>query len=301
MNSKLFYSFITIIASSVTLLSFQNCAEVNLTPEPQPAKSIDLKVESYCPSPGYSFSEVYAVNLSTYLDNDNIISDTDRDGLSDQYEKDSLNRNTYNISESNDDTSGNGYSDLVMVSLGYSNNSQQSLDYCNSPYQDSDRDLLDDCTEALIGTEINSPDSDKDGLPDGLEFRYGLNPRDSEDSKTDLDQDGLNSLLEVKMNTPIRNTNSAKASLQSTKYNVSQYTNQNGQNCYSIDINNITIADVNNGNQVKILFLETTIIPEQGEVSKIRDISAIISKNIIDRAHIVFKRVNNQTETFGFE
>jgi hypothetical protein len=300
-NKRRIYLFLGFLLSLSSLFSFQNCSEVQLEPQPIPAKSISLKVESYCPSPGFSFSEIYSVNLSTFLDHDNVIPDSDRDGLSDKYEKNVIHREAYNISEVSDDTNGNGYSDLVMATLGFDEDTQNTLTFCNIPYQDSDRDLLDDCAEELIGTEVNNPDSDKDGIPDGLEFRHGLNPRDGEDAKTDLDQDNLNALLEVKINTPIRNTNSQKASMQSTKYIVNHYIDGKDRDCYSIDINNISVADVYNGNYIKLLVLETAFIPEQGEVSKIRDVSIIVSKTIIDSAHITISEVNNQTETFGFD
>ena len=291
-----------LILGVIMAFGFQNCAEVKLAPKPEPAPSIAIKVESYCPSPSFKLSEVFAVNLSATLDNDNVIADTDRDGLSDMFENSEPSMLAYNISATTKDTSMDGYSDLVIVSLGFDLNTQGTLSYCADPNQDSDRDLLDDCAEDLIGTDLNNPDTDNDGIPDGLEFRYSLNPRDGEDSKTDIDQDGLNSLYEVKVSTPLRNTNSEKASLQATQYKVDHYIDENtNRDCYSLDIQNISVSNVNNGNYIRLIFLEKTLVEEQGEVAKIRDVSVIVSRRIINSAVINIDQVNNQTETFGFE
>ncbi|HVM95853.1 MAG TPA: hypothetical protein VMT89_05660, partial [Candidatus Acidoferrales bacterium] len=62
--------------------------------------------------------------------------------------------------------------------------------------QDSDHDGLSDIDEATHGTGVDQPDSDGDGLLDGFEVRYGLNPLDPSDANGDTDGDGLNNLDE---------------------------------------------------------------------------------------------------------
>lgn len=62
-----------------------------------------------------------------------------------------------------------------------------------SPKQDSDGDGLADADETLItGTDPNNPDSDKDGLGDGVEVVNRMNPLDA-----DMDNDGVNDGAEI--------------------------------------------------------------------------------------------------------
>jgi len=57
------------------------------------------------------------------------------------------------------------------------------------PTLDSDGDSLNECEEALLGTDPFDFDTDGDGIPDFLEWIYGLNPLYS-DEKTDTNGDG---------------------------------------------------------------------------------------------------------------
>jgi len=61
---------------------------------------------------------------------------------------------------------------------------------------DPDNDLLTAHEEFLTGTNPNDSDSDGDGLPDGYELVYGLNPTFSGDALLDSDGDGYSNLVE---------------------------------------------------------------------------------------------------------
>ena len=64
---------------------------------------------------------------------------------------------------------------------------------------DQDGDGLTYGLEYLMNTKPNDPDSDNDGLPDGWEWKYGLNPLSSQgrDGATgDPDGDGMTNLME---------------------------------------------------------------------------------------------------------
>jgi Concanavalin A-like lectin/glucanases superfamily/Bacterial TSP3 repeat len=62
--------------------------------------------------------------------------------------------------------------------------------------QDSDTDGLTDAYETLVSkTDPHKPDTDGDGILDGWEILYGLNPK-LNDANTDLDGDGLTNLQE---------------------------------------------------------------------------------------------------------
>ena len=47
---------------------------------------------------------------------------------------------------------------------------------------DWDGDGLTNAEEQSQGTDMNNPDTDNDGLPDGWEVNYGLNPNSASDS-----------------------------------------------------------------------------------------------------------------------
>ena len=63
-------------------------------------------------------------------------------------------------------------------------------------YVDSDTDWLADRIERLIGTDPFDLDIDEDGMRDGWEVKYGLNPLESSDAKDDNDDDGFTNLEE---------------------------------------------------------------------------------------------------------
>jgi thrombospondin type 3 repeat protein len=67
---------------------------------------------------------------------------------------------------------------------------------CLSLVLDQDDDGLSDTQEAVLGTDPANPDSDGDGLLDGFEVRYGLNPLSAADGRADPDGDGLDNLAE---------------------------------------------------------------------------------------------------------
>lgn len=66
------------------------------------------------------------------------------------------------------------------------------------PDLDQDGDRLTDCEENLLRAERTLYDTDADGIPDGLEFRYGSNPLDA-DALQDTDADGLFNVDEYRL------------------------------------------------------------------------------------------------------
>ncbi|WP_152206353.1 fibronectin type III domain-containing protein [Marinobacter changyiensis] len=66
---------------------------------------------------------------------------------------------------------------------------------------DRDNDLLTAQEEAWLGTKPNNPDTDGDGIPDGVEFSYRLDPLDPSDANQDMDGDGSSNLEEYLANT----------------------------------------------------------------------------------------------------
>ena len=78
---------------------------------------------------------------------------------------------------------------------GTSNNTRNIKDV------DPDEDGLSTFSEKFFGANPYADDTDNDGIPDGWEVTFGLNPKDSTDASSDLDGDGLSNLDEYRAHT----------------------------------------------------------------------------------------------------
>jgi len=278
------------------VLLYSNCSNPRLFPKETLNKPMifSVKVTEYCPQDGFLFKEIFALNKSTKLERRSISIDSDRDGLTDQYELDPQLRTWFGISASRLDTNGDGYSDLAMTSLGMAETSQLSLRVCADPNQDTDQDSLSDCDEALIGTNPLDPDTDKDGIPDGLELRFGLNPKDTIDGSRDMDLDGLYALEEVKRGTQVDETNNWIDSELALRYDVAVTTVNQRMDCYDVTVSNIPNVNVSNGNLVTLYALENKIVQGQGDVQRLRTVTLIIPHNTEDHTKFLVHDFQDQ-------
>jgi hypothetical protein len=179
--------------------------------------------------------------------------DYDREGLSNTRE--STLAEQFNVIFNKADTNGDGYSDLLMVMSGISRSSQDNLVSCSNTAQDTDLDGLNDCEEDLLETNPADPDTDGDGIIDGLEVRYGLAALDATDAHLDSDNDGLDNYAEVKANTPPTESNSQRTTQYALKYELrSQMVN--GVECTDLSLSNIPLLQVSNGNLLNIFVLQ---------------------------------------------
>ena len=107
------------------------------------------------------------------------------------------------------DTAGDGFSDLfearLLVQGFHPTDPDRPSIGCAQIVErgtlDPDRDGLLSCEEKILGSQPDTYDSDADGLPDRIEFIYGLDPADPRDAKLDLDLDGLRNFDEVRSHT----------------------------------------------------------------------------------------------------
>lgn len=291
LKTRLIY---TLLALLVLILN-SACSEIRLK-EPSPfVKSVRIKVASYCPEDGRSLVNIFALNLSSQTAVDKILLDTDRDGLSDNFEQTVSIRDEYNLSYISPDANGDGYSDLFSYNIGYNVENQQALAVCDELDLDTDRDTLSDCEEAIVGTNPQDPDTDKDGIPDGIEFRYGLNAVDSLDSGLDHDGDGMNNLEEVMANSLIFTSFDTQILKHKVDYTISAFLNQDSKQCFEVLVSNIPLVDVNNGNKIQLYFLEMENVPGQEQLSYLRDVTVISSRVFSDQHLIEVPDVQNQT------
>jgi len=106
------------------------------------------------------------------------------------------------------DSDGDGYTDELENSAGTNPNDPQSVP---PPPQiklsgrmqaiDKDMDGFSNTKELQKGTDPEIPDTDGDGVADGLEIMAGTNPLDPNSSPVDSDNDGLSDSLEASRST----------------------------------------------------------------------------------------------------
>lgn len=128
--------------------------------------------------------------------------DSDGDGLTDAEEA------KIGTDPTNPDTDGDGVGDMIEYSLMYKGSEFNPLvagmfSQCANiarPFPDSDGDGLNDCEEAIEGTNAFLQDTDGDGLPDQLEVLRGVFPL-VDDRLYDTDEDGMLNGLELKQGT----------------------------------------------------------------------------------------------------
>lgn len=109
-------------------------------------------------------------------------------------------------------------------------------------YVDLDRDGLNDCEELALRTNVLVPDTDADGIPDRLDLLYGLDPL-VWDYDRDADQDGIPNGWEVEwhLNPRIPQTDSqARARYRYDRPEVGQEID--GRRCYEFEARRIKLA-----------------------------------------------------------
>lgn len=139
--------------------------------------------------------------------------DSDGDGLTDDEET------SLGTDPTNPDTDGDGVGDKIEYDSEYKGSEFNPLvaglfTQCVNiakPFPDSDGDGLNDCEEAVEGTDAFLQDTDADGLPDQLEVLRGVYPL-VDDRLFDTDADGMANGLELRQGTD-PNTNDSAAAL----------------------------------------------------------------------------------------
>lgn len=215
--------------------------------------------------------------------------DTDGDGLSDVKEQQLGSNSTVA------DSDGNGLSDGVeyflygqpcftpgcvgqSVGVPECASFNKNLDP-NGPAQmiDTDLDDLNDCEENRLLSKRDNPDTNGDGIPDGLAFHSSIALINASDAAvTDRDFDSITDYQEVKFNTPVNVDNRLFTNLLKVKYNLTQTSTSASQDCYKLEINNLAFQT--NNDNIRLYILE-----QPKAASK----------------HLVFRRAEKQ-QAFGF-
>jgi len=125
--------------------------------------------------------------------------DKDGDGLSNVYEYtiDVTQGNLYRTDISNPDTDNDGIPDGYEVNNGLNPKDNTGVNGANG---DLDHDGVTNIEEYNRGMNANNSDTDGDGMQDGWEVQYGLNPL-ANDSAADPDGDNISNLIEFQLKT----------------------------------------------------------------------------------------------------
>jgi hypothetical protein len=129
-------------------------------------------------------------NVNALPNFDRLDVDTDGDGVDDETEFSS----TMKMSSSNRDSDNDGYNDKLEHDRRLSGfdpgDPKKPESACGKDGRlDLDGDGLNECEEKVLATDPKIVDSDRDRIPDGIEFLWGTNPL-ALDDKLDMDFDG---------------------------------------------------------------------------------------------------------------
>ena len=174
--------------------------------------------------------------------------DSDGDGLPDSRDNDfTMGTNPF-LMDSDGDCLSDGF-EALRIDKGFRPADDKDPRGCDpaSPLTpgcacaDTDGDGLTQFEEALLGTHPGLPDSDGDGIPDGLEARYGLDPLERSAADLDTDADGLPDLLEVLAGTDPTRPDRALHDRRGHSYRAVPEVQADGRVCYDFRADNLQL------------------------------------------------------------
>lgn len=236
--------------------NFQNGESIDFTDFDVTALSRDYIV----------LARAFVTNRSAILGTAGVLPDSDRDGLTDEREKE------VGTAPLNPDTDGDGCGDFMEVMYeGY--DPLKPGPHCNctdvEKNTDSDGDGLNDCEEGKLTLNPKDPDSDVDAeekpapdyLIDSIEVLWKM-ARKSPDAASDYDGDGVNNLDELKNHMDPHTQDTA---LREDFAYVYEHDNAAsvGRSCFELLVKNIHVAQTQaaegkkaGDNVIQIIFAE---------------------------------------------
>jgi uncharacterized protein YegL len=202
-----------------------------------------------------SLAMALATNLNVIESGAGLKVDSDGDGIADETEAGSTCIGTTASCADPADSDGDGYTDLFeernRVSGFDPKDAKKPLTACASK-TDLDGDLLRDCEEVFLKTDPRLPDSDGDRIPDGIEFRLGMDPLNRADVYDDPDRDEERNLDEVKAHTNPQVALSPSHPVVRYLYDVVPFTKDTGAQCFQLDVRHIKLMTTGKGTEARL-------------------------------------------------
>lgn len=180
-------------------------------------------------------------------DTDRVV-DTDGDGLIDELDNDYTNKTNKFFA----DTDNDGFDDTFEVRNfddGFRPDQKDGrgcdpmsplTPNCNA--RDTDGDGLSQYAEAYLKTRTTLVDSDGDGVPDGLETRYGLDPLKPQAAGLDTDGDGIPDAEEFRLGSnPIKRDKEFQQK-NAYQYALTSEVQADGRICYQFSVSNLQLV-----------------------------------------------------------
>jgi len=183
------------------------------------------------------------------------LADSDGDGLAD-LEEDELGTDPLLA-----DTDGDAIGDLVEVVVGSDPTAaEQHDDPLPEDFEDPDGDGLNGFEEELLLTDPNRFDTDIDGIPDGIEVRYGTAPVLMDD-RGDYDDDFHPNADEIWAHTNPREVEELARTELSYRYTTDALGRNGGTFCHAIDVENITLVPTldDGRNEIELYLIDAPI------------------------------------------
>ncbi len=207
--------------------------------------------------------------------------DTDGDALVDELDNDFTDPTKYKTNKFFADTDNDGFDDNFEVrhyedgfradvpdGRGCDPASPLTLG-CTA--RDTDGDGLSQFAETYLNTRPTLVDSDGDGIPDGMEVRYGLDPLKAQAAGLDTDGDGVPDSEEFKLGSNPIKRDKTYQDINAFQYAITSEVQSNQSVCYDFSVSNLELvtppnrAGLRQGfNLFKVWFAEA---PESGVTS----------------------------------
>lgn len=190
----------------------------------------------------FALSNFIASNVNARAFVDQMVADSDGDGLTDEEEI------ILGTSPVRVDTDLDGFRDLIEFRFrlsGFDPLDPTDANCDERGRRDTDGDSLLDCEEQFLGTQRRRLDSDNDGIPDLLEVTFGADPNSAtpvQDRQSDADADGGSNADEMRWHTDPSNDDVAFRSKIAYDYYQRELPLTDGQACYEFEVRNVRLT-----------------------------------------------------------
>ncbi|MFL5321547.1 MAG: cell-cell cohesion protein MtsD [Myxococcaceae bacterium] len=189
-------------------------------------------------------------SLSSFPGENGRVVDSDGDGLPDTVD----NKFTYATSPYLADSDSDGFDDMFEhrhKAQGFEPANDKDSRGCDpaspltpgcNPTTDTDGDELTQWAEDYLKTRPGIQDSDSDGIPDGMEVRFGLDPLKRDADKVDTDGDGISDADEIKAGSDPTRPDHDFYDRYGYLYETTADPQADGSICYDFSVSNIQLV-----------------------------------------------------------